>query len=174
LPKYLHFYSVQRIPFLVKFTPTSLHEKKTGWRRWTLILILCVDVHMGLDPSPPSTCVQSSTWAWPLSPLRVDVIKGWPLNVTVCQCYTYTVLFQLITSLIVLVSSKLWFNLINDMHHFHTKSLLCEIKKNNDLNLVPASCDIVSPSDFRGMNIAASIWFEIWGVVDPGQKNLIF
>src|SRR6218665_4039031 len=32
---------------------------------------LCVDVHMGLDP--PSTCVHLS-----LTPLRVDVINGWP------------------------------------------------------------------------------------------------
>src|SRR6218665_4192683 len=33
--------------------PTSLHEKKTVCRQWTLILIFCVDVHMGLDPPPP-------------------------------------------------------------------------------------------------------------------------
>ena len=29
-----------------------MHEK-TVWRQWTLILIFCVDVHMGLDPSLP-------------------------------------------------------------------------------------------------------------------------
>ena len=44
---------------MVKKTPTSLHEKKTVWRQWTLILIFCVDVHMGLD-LPPSTCVHLS------------------------------------------------------------------------------------------------------------------
>ena len=38
---------------LIKKMPTSLHEKKTGRRQWTLILIFCVDVHMGLDPSSP-------------------------------------------------------------------------------------------------------------------------
>src|SRR6218665_916018 len=38
---------------LVKKTPTSLHEKKTVCCQWTLILIFCVDVHMGLDPPPP-------------------------------------------------------------------------------------------------------------------------
>src|SRR6218665_1391282 len=37
---------------LVKKTPTSLHEKKTVRRQWTLILIVWVDVHMGLDPRP--------------------------------------------------------------------------------------------------------------------------
>ena len=37
---------------LVKKMPTSLHEKKTVCRQWTLILIFCVDVHMGLDPPP--------------------------------------------------------------------------------------------------------------------------
>ena len=48
---------------LVKRTPTSLHEKKTGW---TLILIFCVDVHMGLDP--PLSRPHASSWAWPPSP----------------------------------------------------------------------------------------------------------
>src|SRR6218665_566829 len=38
---------------LVKKTPTFVHEKKTVCRQWTLILIFCVDVHMGLDPPPP-------------------------------------------------------------------------------------------------------------------------
>ena len=33
--------------------PTSLHEKKTVWRQWTLILIFCVDVHMGWTSLPP-------------------------------------------------------------------------------------------------------------------------
>src|SRR6218665_3412077 len=37
---------------LVKKTPTSLHEKKTVCRQWTLILIFYVDVHMGLDLVP--------------------------------------------------------------------------------------------------------------------------
>src|SRR6218665_3850021 len=63
---------------LVKKTPTSLHEKKTVCRQWTLILIFCVDVHMGLDPPPPSTCIHLSLI--PL-PLCVDVINGWPLSV---------------------------------------------------------------------------------------------
>ena len=54
-----------------------MHEKKTGWRQWTLILIFCVDVHMGLDPPYPSTCVHLSLAP---SPLRVDVINGWPLR----------------------------------------------------------------------------------------------
>src|SRR6218665_3617186 len=45
---------------LVKKTPTSLHEKKTVCRQWTLILIFCVDVQMGLAPLPPSTCVHLS------------------------------------------------------------------------------------------------------------------
>ena len=40
---------------LVKNTPTSLHEKKRGWRQWTLILIFCVDVHMEQDPPPPES-----------------------------------------------------------------------------------------------------------------------
>ena len=62
---------------LVKNTPTSLHEKKTGWRQWILSLIFCVDVHMVLDPSlPPSTRVHLSL----TPPLRVDVINGWPLR----------------------------------------------------------------------------------------------
>ena len=48
---------------LVKKMPTSLHEKKRVWRQWTLILIFCVDVHMGLDlPSPRP---HASTWACP-------------------------------------------------------------------------------------------------------------
>ena len=54
---------------LVKKTPTSLHEKKTGWCLWTLIFIFCMDVRMGLDPTLPP---HASTWAWPL-PLRVYV-----------------------------------------------------------------------------------------------------
>ena len=32
-------------------------------------------------------------------------------------------------NLIVLVSSKKQFNLLNDVHHFLTKSLVCKIKK---------------------------------------------
>ena len=39
---------------LVKNMPTCLQEKKTGWRQWTLILIFCVDVHLGLDKSSPT------------------------------------------------------------------------------------------------------------------------
>ena len=55
-------------------------EKKTVWRQWTLILIFCVDVHMGLDPLPPSTCVHLSR-----TPLRV---AGWPLsNLTLYSVY---------------------------------------------------------------------------------------
>src|SRR6218665_3281144 len=50
------------IPFedeiLVKKTPTYL--------QWTLILIFCVDVHMGLDPLPPSTCIHLSLTPYPL------------------------------------------------------------------------------------------------------------
>src|SRR6218665_953083 len=49
------------IPFedeiLVKKTPTSL--------QWTLILIFCVDVHMGRDPLPPSTCIHLSLTPYP-------------------------------------------------------------------------------------------------------------
>src|SRR6218665_1221029 len=41
----------------------------------SLILIFCVDIHMGLDPLPPSTCVHLSLIP---STLRVDVIDGWP------------------------------------------------------------------------------------------------
>ena len=48
---------------LAKKTLISLHEKKTQWRQWTLILIFCVDVHMGIDPPPPHP--HASTWAWP-------------------------------------------------------------------------------------------------------------
>ena len=55
-----------------------MHEKKTGWRQWTLILIFCVDVHMGLTPLPRP---HASTWAWPPLPLRVDVINGWPQSI---------------------------------------------------------------------------------------------
>ena len=47
---------------LMKRRQPSLHEKKTGWRQWTLILIFSVDVHMGLDPSPRP---HASIWAWP-------------------------------------------------------------------------------------------------------------
>src|SRR6218665_832057 len=36
---------------LVKKMQTSLHERKTEWRQSTLILIFCVDVHMGLPSS---------------------------------------------------------------------------------------------------------------------------
>ena len=46
------FYSVKRRNSGKKKTPTSLHEKKTERRQWTLILIFCVDVHMGLTPLP--------------------------------------------------------------------------------------------------------------------------
>jgi len=28
----------------------------------------------------PSLCQHASTWSWPPSPFRVDVINGWPLN----------------------------------------------------------------------------------------------
>ena len=31
-----------------------MHENKIVWRQWTLILIFCVDVHMGLDPLAPT------------------------------------------------------------------------------------------------------------------------
>ena len=59
-----------------------MHEKKTGWRQWTLILIFCVDVHMGLDSlihmRPPEPD--------PLPPLRVDVINGWPLVTSLSLC----------------------------------------------------------------------------------------
>ena len=46
---------------LVEKMPISLHEKKTGWRLWTLVWIFCVDVHMGVDPSPRA---HASTPAW--------------------------------------------------------------------------------------------------------------
>ena len=48
-------------------------RRRQDVRQWTLILIFCVDVHMGLDLPLPSTCVHLS-----LTPLRVDVIHGWP------------------------------------------------------------------------------------------------
>src|SRR6218665_476621 len=48
--KFSTFYSIERRNSGKK-TPSSLHEKKTGYQ-WTLFLIFCVDVHMGLDPSP--------------------------------------------------------------------------------------------------------------------------
>src|SRR6218665_1591323 len=70
------FYIPSKDEILVKKMPTSLHEKKTGSRQWILILIFCVDVHMGLDPLPPSTCVHLSLTP---TPLREDVINGWPL-----------------------------------------------------------------------------------------------
>src|SRR6218665_2593419 len=41
-----------------------------------IFLILCVDVHIRLTPSPPSTCVHIRLTPFPL---RVDVINGWPL-----------------------------------------------------------------------------------------------
>src|SRR6218665_2011048 len=62
------FYTVQRRNFGKK-TPISLYEKKTGWRQWTLVLIFCVDVHMGLDPSPVH-----------MRPPELDVINRWPLR----------------------------------------------------------------------------------------------
>src|SRR6218665_2999980 len=79
--KNLHFF-LSKDEILVKKTPTSLHEKKTVLRHWTLILIFCVDAHMGdviLSSShakklasvlPPSTCVHLSLTPYPL---RVDV-----------------------------------------------------------------------------------------------------
>ena len=51
---------------VIKRMSTSLHKKKTGWHQWTLILIFCVDVHMGLDPSQPRP--HASAWAWPPPP----------------------------------------------------------------------------------------------------------
>ena len=42
--------------------------------QWTLILIFCVDVHMGLDPLPP---VHMRPPEPDTLPLRVDVINGW-------------------------------------------------------------------------------------------------
>src|SRR6218665_1111337 len=45
--------------------------------QWTLILIFCVDVHMGLDPLPP---VHMRPPEPDTLPLRVDVINGWPLR----------------------------------------------------------------------------------------------
>ena len=59
-----------------------MHEKKRVWRQWTLILIFFVDVHMGLDPPPLSTCVHLSP-----TPLRVDVINGWPHT---CSCSLFS------------------------------------------------------------------------------------
>src|SRR6218665_2200306 len=52
---------------------------------WTLILIFCVDVHIGLDPLPSSTCVHLSLTP---SPLRVDVINGWPFRDKIQRCNT--------------------------------------------------------------------------------------
>src|SRR6218665_578003 len=70
----LHFwYTVQKRNSGPK-TPTSLHEKRTGWCQWALSF--CVDVDMQLTPSlacmrPPEPDP---------SPLGVDVINGWPLT----------------------------------------------------------------------------------------------
>jgi len=69
---------------LVKMTPTSLHEKKTVWRQWTLNFnFLCGRPH-GAGPPPRP---HASTWAWPL-PLSVDIINGWPLGMCICM-YVY-------------------------------------------------------------------------------------
>src|SRR6218665_1951377 len=46
------------------------------WSQQTLILIFCVDVHIGLDLLPVH---MRPTEPDPL-PLRVDVINGWPLK----------------------------------------------------------------------------------------------
>jgi len=58
------FYSMKD-EILVKKKPTSLREKKTGWCQWTVILIFCKDVNVGLDPSPRPL---ASAWALPTSP----------------------------------------------------------------------------------------------------------
>ena len=39
-----------------------------------------MDVHMELNLLP---CQHESTWAWHPTPLRVDVINGWPLNINI-------------------------------------------------------------------------------------------
>ena len=70
---------------LVKKMPTSLQEKKTGWRQWTLILIFRVDVHMELDPPP------SSTWAWPPPCGRH---KWMALTNMICSCLAVTYLHR--------------------------------------------------------------------------------
>src|SRR6218665_418840 len=80
---------------LVKKTPTSLQEKKTGCCQWTIILIFCVDVHMGLDHPPPPTCVHPSLattpcgrhkWmapnniSWrPPRPSKAPILKIWKI-----------------------------------------------------------------------------------------------
>ena len=57
-------------------------------------LIFCVDIHMGLDPLPPSTCVHLSLTP---SPLRVDVINGWPLTYNSLRSSQPTYLRELFT-----------------------------------------------------------------------------
>ena len=65
---------MSKYEILVKKTPTFFAWEEDSMTSVDSILIFCVDVHMGLDPLPPSTCVHLS-----LTPLRVDVINGWPL-----------------------------------------------------------------------------------------------
>ena len=60
---------------LVKKMPTSLHEKKSMTSVDSKFKFLCGRPH-GAEPPPPSTCVNMSLTP---SPLRVDVINGWPL-----------------------------------------------------------------------------------------------
>src|SRR6218665_1066081 len=57
---------------------------------WALILYFCVDVHMKLTPSP-SICVHL---VW--TPLRVDVINGWPLfeKLKLFHSFVTTILFR--------------------------------------------------------------------------------
>jgi len=43
---------------LVKKVPTSLHDKKTGWRQW--VIIFCCGRPHGADPLPLSTSVHLS------------------------------------------------------------------------------------------------------------------
>ena len=70
------FYSVQRRNSAKEKTPTSFHERKTGWCQWALILIFCVDVNMELTLPSPRQCAHASIWAWPPSP-SVGRHNGW-------------------------------------------------------------------------------------------------
>jgi len=57
LPKNFHFLFRPKTKFWLK-TPSSMHEKKTGWCHWALIF--CVDVHMEVIPLPLSAWVHLS------------------------------------------------------------------------------------------------------------------
>src|SRR6218665_609249 len=53
---------------------------------------LCGRPHGGWTPLPPSTCIHLSLTP---SPLRVDVINGWPLNGLLSMSYSIISFFAL-------------------------------------------------------------------------------